>query len=65
MVVAVLAFVITAVFKGQNKALTEREVVDAEDRVVSLHGGNPEARAAGFRYILRATVRNRAGLAYA
>lgn len=46
LVVAVLAFVIRAVLKKQNKALAGREVVDAENSVMSLHGGNPEARAA-------------------
>ena len=52
LVVAVLAFVIRTVLKRQNKALAEREVADAEDIVMSLHGGNLEARAAGFRYVL-------------
>jgi hypothetical protein len=56
LVVAVLAFLIRTVSRRQNKALVEREVVDAEDSVMSLHDGNPEARA---------TVRNRAGLAHA
>ena len=46
LVVAVLAFVIRAVSKKQNKALAGREVVDAENSVMSLHGGNLEARAA-------------------
>ena len=46
LVVAVLAFVIRAVLKKQNKALAGREVVDAENSVMSLHGGNLEARAA-------------------
>jgi len=52
LVVAVLAFVIRTVLKRQNKALAEREVVDAEGNVMSLHGGNPEARVGGFGYIL-------------
>ena len=43
---------IRTVSRRQNKALVEREVVDAEDSLMSLHGSNPEARAAGFRYIL-------------
>lgn len=46
LVVAVLAFVIRTVLKKQNKALAGREVVGAENSVMSLHGGNPEARAA-------------------
>lgn len=46
LVVAVLAFVIMTVLKKQNKALAGRGVVDAGNSVMSLHGGNPEARAA-------------------
>ena len=51
LVVAVLAFVIRTVLKRQNKALAEREVADAEDIVMSLHGGNLEAKARGFRHV--------------
>ncbi|KAI0147036.1 allantoate permease [Xylariaceae sp. FL1272] len=50
--VAVLAFVIRLVLRRENKKLAEREIVEADGRVVNLHGDNPEAGAVGFRYIL-------------
>ena len=65
LVVAVLAFVIRAVLKKQNKALAGREVVDAENSVMSLHGGNLEARAADLGIFCGGNSENRAGLAYA